>query len=200
MQSRTSLSEQDTKTRIFLTAAQLFATEGYDRVSIRQICEQVGVGKPTLYYYFRDKETLLNELIAYSWSISEELIDRYINHRSDFFEQVQGIIEARKIFIEKYPYFIRFFIMLNIMSVPEKIRIDLINYSNEIFQKLIDFLEDGQKRGYIAEKTDITILASTIIGTLNQLLMRHLFLNDREAMSEQILVKLFQFWKTHLFN
>ncbi|MBN2366309.1 MAG: TetR/AcrR family transcriptional regulator [Calditrichaeota bacterium] len=191
---------QDTKNRIFMTAAQLFATEGYDRVSIRQICEAVGVGKPTLYYYFKDKETLLHELINYSWSISEDLIEKYIENKSDYFEQIRGIIQARKIFAEKYPFFIRFFIMLNIMSVPENIRSALIQYTTNLFTELVRFLQNGQKLGHVAEETDIFILANTMVGTLNQLLMRHFFLDDKDAMSDENLSKLYQFWKNHLFQ
>jgi AcrR family transcriptional regulator len=200
MHPSTEASQSETKTRIFMTAAELFATRGYDRVSIREICESVGVGKPTLYYYFRDKETLLDELILYSWSISEKLISEYFENRSDFFDKIHGIIQARKTFVEKYPYFLRFFIMLNIMSVPENIRSALVNYATEIFNKLVQFLEDGRKQGHVKDDTDIIILANTMIGTLNQLLVRYLFQNDREAMSDQNLSKLFDFWKNHLFQ
>ncbi len=183
-----------------MTAAELFATRGYDRVSIREICESVGVGKPTLYYYFRDKETLLDELIVYSWSISEKLMSEYIENRSDFFDKIRGIIQARKIFVEKYPYFLRLFIMLNIMSVPENIRSALVDYATEIFNKLIQFLQDGSKQGHIKQNTDVIILANTMIGTLNQLLVRYLYQNDKESMSEENLSKLFDFWKNHLFQ
>ena len=44
-------------------AARLFALQGYDATSVREIVEGAGVAKPTLYYYFRSKEGLAKALV-----------------------------------------------------------------------------------------------------------------------------------------
>ena len=44
-------------------AARLFATQGYDATSVREIVEGAGVAKPTLYYYYRSKEGLAKALV-----------------------------------------------------------------------------------------------------------------------------------------
>lgn len=130
MPKKVTVMERDTRNRIILTAAQLFAGEGYDRVSIREICQNEGVAKPTLYYYFKNKEYLLQELSGYSRQMSEEIFIRFIGGREDFFDRLQGIIKARQDFAKKYPYFIHFIVMRNIMSVPENIRQELTSYPN----------------------------------------------------------------------
>jgi len=50
--------------QVILNAAlQVFAEHGYSGSSIRQICAEAGVTKPMLYYYFRSKEHLYQELM-----------------------------------------------------------------------------------------------------------------------------------------
>jgi TetR/AcrR family transcriptional regulator len=45
-------------------AINLFAKKGFAATSTREICEQAGVTKPVLYYYFRNKEQLYTDLIS----------------------------------------------------------------------------------------------------------------------------------------
>jgi AcrR family transcriptional regulator len=44
--------------RIFREAWELFQARGYRGASMDALCRRCGITKPTLYYYFRDKETL----------------------------------------------------------------------------------------------------------------------------------------------
>lgn len=200
MESKINLAVKNTKARIFVTAAQLFATQGYDRVSIRQICEDVGVGKPTLYYYFKDKESLLNELIEYTLNIARDLIGKYTENKTDFYEQLSGIITAHHEFAQNYPDFVRLFRMVDFTFLPIRIKTQIINYSKGMFDKIIEFLSEGKQQGYIDPDMDLIILANTLIGTLNQLLHRYLFLKDNTIMSKDLLDKLFKFWKIYLFK
>ena len=69
----------DTKEKIFLVAAQLFAKKGYNGVSMREISEKSGVTKPTIYYYFGSKEGIYEELVEtgmqYVISSFERIVD-----------------------------------------------------------------------------------------------------------------------------
>lgn len=49
--------------QILLEAKRLFRDRGYAAVSINDIIDGVGVTKPTLYHYFKDKEALYTEVI-----------------------------------------------------------------------------------------------------------------------------------------
>ncbi len=55
--------ENDMSTLILDQASQLFEQRGYAAVSMREICAACGVTKPTLYYYFADKEALYVETL-----------------------------------------------------------------------------------------------------------------------------------------
>jgi AcrR family transcriptional regulator len=54
---------EDRRNEILDTAQALFYREGYDRTTIAQLIDAVGVAKGTFYHYFSSKEQLLDELI-----------------------------------------------------------------------------------------------------------------------------------------
>lgn len=59
----TLLDENDKKIQILRAATRLFAERGYAGTSVREIVEMAGVTKPTLYYYFTNKEDLYLKLM-----------------------------------------------------------------------------------------------------------------------------------------
>jgi AcrR family transcriptional regulator len=54
----------DTKQRLTTIACELFRKNGYEAVTVNQICEAVGIVKNTFYYYFDSKEALLEAAIG----------------------------------------------------------------------------------------------------------------------------------------
>ena len=54
---------QHRRNEILDTAQALFYREGYDRTTIAQLIDKVGVAKGTFYHYFTSKEQLLDELL-----------------------------------------------------------------------------------------------------------------------------------------
>ncbi len=55
---------------ILNAAIEVFARKGYAGSSIREICQVAGVTKPVIYYYFRSKEHLYQELMIDCFSFS----------------------------------------------------------------------------------------------------------------------------------
>jgi AcrR family transcriptional regulator len=51
------------RNRILNSAMEFFGDKGYAGCSIREICKAAGVTKPVLYYHFRSKEHLYQELM-----------------------------------------------------------------------------------------------------------------------------------------
>jgi AcrR family transcriptional regulator len=59
----------DTRARIQQVALELFAEHGYERTSLREIAERLGVTKAALYYHFKSKEDIVR-------SFTEDYFDR----------------------------------------------------------------------------------------------------------------------------
>jgi AcrR family transcriptional regulator len=54
---------EERKAEILNAAEKLFAAEGYERVSVNDIINAVGLSKGAFYYYFKSKEEVLDEII-----------------------------------------------------------------------------------------------------------------------------------------
>jgi len=53
----------DTRARIQQVALELFAEQGYEKTSLREIAERLDVTKAALYYHFKSKEDIVRSLI-----------------------------------------------------------------------------------------------------------------------------------------
>lgn len=56
----------DLNARLLLSALSHFAAKGYDGVQVKEVAEDAGVSKPTLYYHFGSKEGLFRQLCLVS--------------------------------------------------------------------------------------------------------------------------------------
>ncbi|QAY70699.1 TetR/AcrR family transcriptional regulator [Xylanimonas protaetiae] len=54
----------ETRERILTAAMQRFVEQGYDKTSLREIAEDVGVTKAALYYHFRTKDDIVRTALA----------------------------------------------------------------------------------------------------------------------------------------
>src|SRR5580704_13460374 len=64
----------DTRSRLRQLALKLFAEQGYEKTSLREIAEQLGVTKAALYYYFKSKEDIVRSLVEDYVAELDELI------------------------------------------------------------------------------------------------------------------------------
>jgi AcrR family transcriptional regulator len=53
----------DTRSQLQSVALQLFAENGYDATSLREIAERLAITKAAVYYHFRSKDEILTSLI-----------------------------------------------------------------------------------------------------------------------------------------
>src|SRR5216683_1361052 len=54
----------DTRSRIQAVALELFAEQGYEKTSLREIAERLSVTKAALYYHFKSKEDIVSSLLG----------------------------------------------------------------------------------------------------------------------------------------
>ena len=61
--ARGELPRGGTRERIQEIALELFAEQGYEKTSLREIAERLGVTKAALYYHFRSKEDIVRSFV-----------------------------------------------------------------------------------------------------------------------------------------
>jgi AcrR family transcriptional regulator len=70
----TKAQHSRTRQRIQSVALELFAEQGYDKTSLREIAERLGVTKAALYYHFNSKEDIVASLAEDYFDQIDELI------------------------------------------------------------------------------------------------------------------------------
>jgi AcrR family transcriptional regulator len=65
----------ETRERILDVALELFNEQGYDKTSLREIAERLGVTKAALYYHFQNKEDILLELHLRLHALGREALE-----------------------------------------------------------------------------------------------------------------------------
>lgn len=82
--------------KILSATAKIIANEGLDAVSIRHVCDKVGVKAPTIYYYFKDKEGLVEAVVRLAYK-------RYHKRQAELIKDdtpIKGLIKSWDIFFE----------------------------------------------------------------------------------------------------
>lgn len=90
--ARTDL--RGTRERIQQVALELFTEHGYERTSLREIAEQLGVTKAALYYHFRSKEELVESFLEDRFAELDRLVA--------WLQARPRTPEVRRQFIERY--------------------------------------------------------------------------------------------------
>jgi AcrR family transcriptional regulator len=68
----------DTRARVQQVALELFAEQGYEKTSLREIAERLDVTKAALYYHFKSKEDIVHSFT------------------DDYFAEIDGLLEWAK--------------------------------------------------------------------------------------------------------
>ena len=90
----------NTKEKIFDVSLDLFSRKGYDSVSLREIAEEVGIKKSSIYSHYPSKEAILMDIFEYLTNLFEydELLN---NDELSLSEDNEILIENPELFYHK---------------------------------------------------------------------------------------------------
>lgn len=159
----------DKRTHILEIAEEMFARNGFDATSVRELAKNAQVNLAMISYYFGSKEKLFEAIIEKKasvmlerlkslnddasqnpWQKLESLIELYINRIVE--NQNYFLIIQRELLLEQREQFHQ-----NIIRIFEK--------NQEQMQLL---LLEGQEKGVFKEKVDSQLISVTITGTIMQ--------------------------------
>src|ERR1700723_56067 len=66
---------RDTRAQAQKVALELFAEQGYEKTSLREIAERLGVTKAALYYHFKSKEDIVHSFTDDYFAAIDDLVD-----------------------------------------------------------------------------------------------------------------------------
>ena len=150
-----------------MAAEKLFAANGYNGTSVRDIAAKAKVNVSMISYYFGSKENLMEEL--FKWRMEEGLnFAKNIVENSDLteIEKIDAFVDN---FVNRVQKFRDFYLLIHTQQVISQnkniqnfLRASKINYI-EINQKIVEI---GLEKGIFTKRPSFHLLQCTISGTI----------------------------------
>ena len=156
---------EDRRDKILLKAVELYMIEGYANVSITDLQAALDMGRGTLYYYFKDKDNLFQEVVdVFLIKPKQRALDRvkdtvtipemieamlyYLNQLQEFYNQVENKnINTSNVVTMMYTAYSRF---------PELFKKARRMYEHELnlwIQAIKNSMRAGEVRGNVPIET-----------------------------------------------
>lgn len=152
---------------IMMVAEKLFAANGYNGTSVRDIAAKAKVNVSMISYYFGSKENLLEEL--FKWRMEEGLNFAKNILGNDELSEIQKIDMFVDNFVSRVQRLRDFFLLVHTQQVISQnknienfLKASKINYI-EINQQIIEI---GLQKGVFTKRPSYHLLQCTISGTI----------------------------------
>ena len=156
-------------------ARKLLIDRDFDKISMDEIAREVGLGKSTLYLYFKNKESLYFAIVLRGIRIWDQMIKEEVEKGNTGLEKFIAYGNANKEFSTKYPDYFR--LLYSPTSIKKQFDMDKMNSSEEfkevrgLFKEImsvgIDSIQKGIDDGEIRPDVDpveAAILLSVIFN------------------------------------
>ena len=177
--------DEQKRLKILATAAKLFAAHPFHKVLLSDVAESAGVGKGTLYIYFKNKEDLYLSVLYSGFAQLVERMQRRLNQsRLSPAENLEAAIREMVHFAYQNPH------MFELMrTVPWRSVIDNAKWKsrrNELKTLLESIIRRGIACGeFIDPQPDLT--ARFIPGLVRSILIEDSQSTDAQTLTEHIL-------------
>ncbi len=120
-------------------ARKLLIDRDFDEVSMDEIAREVGLGKSTLYLYFKNKESLYFAIVLRGIRIWDQMIKEEVEKGNTGLEKFIAYGNANREFLTEYPDYFR--LLYSPTSIKKQFDMDKMNSSEE-FQEVRDLFKE----------------------------------------------------------
>ena len=124
---------------IINAARKLLADRDFDEVSMDEIAREVGLGKSTLYLYFKNKESLYFAVVLRGIRIWAEMVKKEVKKGNTGLEKLILYGNANREFSNEYPDYFR--LLYSPSSIKKQFDMDKMNSSEE-FQEVRELFKE----------------------------------------------------------
>jgi AcrR family transcriptional regulator len=138
---------EENRRRILAAALKLFKAHGVRKIAVGDIARQAEVSPATVYNHFGTRDALVHATLRHLLETMVEVYRKIIDEPLPFAEKVQRmILYDMQLFAEDQGELLQ---QLLTSDDPEVGRIVDEVYTSRNRQWLVDFFEEGKKRGYV---------------------------------------------------
>ena len=172
--------EHESEVRILEEGWNLFQQKGYRGVTLDELCEKSGFSKPTLYYYFHDKEYLFVNVLRYKLHGFHEVIEASGDIRARLERIAQAILDC---FQTEYSALLR---DREHIKSPENAAAIRNAFQQEMFGPLNNLMQNGIDTGALSTG-DPVMFTLIFLGVINNFINKA---SDMGLTNQQLAIQL----------
>lgn len=158
-----------THQRIYKTALRLFEKEGFDKVTVDEVCKRAGVSKGTFYVYFRSKEQVVLDLFSQTDKMYDDFVANELVSVVDPMEKLMMLANKALCFtVEKGPDLTE--VSYRARALLQRSGKPSVAESRSIYKIIVKLIQRSQHREYIRKDLSANEIGRLIVRTLEGLI------------------------------
>lgn len=163
----TSTRRRATRAKLYEAAVTLIAEQGFSATTVDEIAERAGVAKGTVYYNFKSKTELFEELLRFGvgllTSSLQSAADETTERGGSRVEALDAMIRAGLGFIDRYPAFTQLYVA-ELWRTNRAWQSTLLVVRQQAVAVVENVLREAVENGELSEEIDIPLTAAALVG------------------------------------
>lgn len=158
------LREGNKEADIISAAISVFAETGYEATRMANIALKAGIATGTLYLYFKNKEVLLDHIVANLWKEIDIVVTESTLDQCSLSDQFSLIVDGVLAIFEEHPEQAKIFTHMQNSSLSA-------SGSQAVLQRGEQMVIEAKERQEINEKIDPQIFTHFFFGSIRSLII-----------------------------
>lgn len=162
-----STRRRATRAKLYEAAVTLIAEQGFSATTVDEIAERAGVAKGTVYYNFKSKTELFEELLRYGVGLLtaslQSAADRTAEAGGTKVAALDAMIRAGLVFIERYPAFTQLYVA-ELWRTNRAWQSTLLVVRQQAVAVVETVLREAVENGELSAEIDIPLTAAALVG------------------------------------
>ncbi len=181
------------RSEIAQKAIAVLAKRGFQATTIQEIADAAGLGKGTIYHYFKTKEEILLVVSEQMFREMERSFGAALLRINEPMEKLAALIEEALHVTEDLEHLFIIYTELWLMNVRGDHSGDFVSIMKRLHNDLKDLvarmIEEGKKQGFWSKDTDSDALANYLISSFDGVIAHYMM--DKESFDMKRVTKEF---------
>ncbi|MFE6762608.1 MULTISPECIES: helix-turn-helix domain-containing protein [unclassified Streptomyces] len=167
MESSSSTRRQATRQKLYEAAVTLIAEKGFSATTVDEIADRAGVAKGTVYYNFKSKTELFEELLRHGVGLLTASLSAAAEEAGarggSRVEALDAMIRAGLVFIDRYPAFTQLYVA-ELWRTNRAWQSTLLVVRRDAVAVVEGVIAEGVANGELSEEIDVPLTAAALVG------------------------------------
>lgn len=160
------MNREDKRNSILRAAADVLQEAGLHKTTMGDIARRTGMAKTSLYYYFRDKEELVNTVIHDERARFLDMIKGAVKDQDTVDAKMASLMEAYYLFISRGARLMSRKLMAEYRPPSSMILLDRDHFLHPLKDIVEHIVREGVRKGELRPMEDIDLLAWVILSSM----------------------------------